>query len=100
MVVTDWLAKLIGLPDVFLNSNEVPGAGIIQCTASDATFVALLSARSRAIEHMDGKKLSEQVGAQQQQMSIDGGDKDKSITNRLIVYCSDQASTFNITPWH
>lgn len=49
MVTTDWIAKSIGLPDIFLNSNPGPGAGIIQSTASDATFVAILSARARAV---------------------------------------------------
>lgn len=49
MVMTDWLAKSIGLPEFFLNSHSGPGAGIIQSTASDATFVAILSARARAV---------------------------------------------------
>ncbi|KAI1729744.1 pyridoxal-dependent decarboxylase conserved domain-containing protein [Ditylenchus destructor] len=49
MAMTDWLAKAIGLPDIFLNSHPGPGCGIIQSTASDATLVALLSARARAV---------------------------------------------------
>src|SRR4051794_11603509 len=49
MVMTDWLARAIGLPDVFLNSDSGPGCGIIQSTASDATLVAILSARARAV---------------------------------------------------
>uniref|UniRef100_A0A915DPN3 Aromatic-L-amino-acid decarboxylase n=1 Tax=Ditylenchus dipsaci TaxID=166011 RepID=A0A915DPN3_9BILA len=49
MAMTDWLARAFGLPDIFLNSDPGPGAGIIQSTASDATLVALLSARARAV---------------------------------------------------
>lgn len=49
MVMTDWLAKAVGLPSIFLNSDSGPGAGMIQSTASDATFIALLSARARAV---------------------------------------------------
>jgi hypothetical protein len=49
MKMTDWLATAIGLPDFFKNADPGPGAGMIQCTASDATFVAILSARSRAV---------------------------------------------------
>lgn len=49
MVSMDWIAKAIGLPEFFLNSDPGPGAGMIQSTASDATFVAILSARARAV---------------------------------------------------
>ncbi|KAL3075220.1 hypothetical protein niasHS_014949 [Heterodera schachtii] len=48
----DWLAKAIGLPKAFWNSDPGPGIGMIQSTASDATLVALLSARARAVEKM------------------------------------------------
>ena len=47
---TDWLAKIFGLPEIFLNDSDSPGGGIIQNSASDATFVAILAARGRAIE--------------------------------------------------
>jgi glutamate/tyrosine decarboxylase-like PLP-dependent enzyme len=49
MAMTDWVAKVIGLPAQFWNSDPGPGMGIIQSTASDATLVALLSARARAV---------------------------------------------------
>jgi glutamate/tyrosine decarboxylase-like PLP-dependent enzyme len=49
MVMTDWLAKAIGLPNQFWNSDPGPGVGMIQSTASDATLVALLAARARAV---------------------------------------------------
>ncbi|VDK18833.1 unnamed protein product, partial [Anisakis simplex] len=48
--MTDWLAKAFGLPADFLNDHNGPGAGIIQSTASDATFVAILAARGRMVE--------------------------------------------------
>uniref|UniRef100_A0A183BY25 Aromatic-L-amino-acid decarboxylase n=1 Tax=Globodera pallida TaxID=36090 RepID=A0A183BY25_GLOPA len=48
----DWLAKAIGLPSAFWNSDPGPGIGMIQSTASDATLIALLSARARAVEKM------------------------------------------------
>ena len=42
-VVTDWLRDLLGLPSDF--------SGVIQDTASTATFIALVSARERASAH-------------------------------------------------
>ena len=41
----DWMAHLFGLPEKFLSSG--PGGGVIQGTASEATLVALVSARHR-----------------------------------------------------
>ena len=45
----DWLGKMLNLPEEFLFSGKGNGGGVIQGTASEATLVALLSARSRAI---------------------------------------------------
>ena len=54
MLTMDWLGKMLCLPEHFLFSSEGPGGGVIQGTASEATLVALLSARARAVaEYMD-----------------------------------------------
>src|SRR6476661_5819729 len=45
-VVLDWFAKALGLPEAF--RSDGPGGGVIQDTASTATFTALLSALHRA----------------------------------------------------
>lgn len=44
----DWLAKLLHLPPSFL--SEGGGTGVIQPSASEATLIALLSARARALK--------------------------------------------------
>lgn len=49
MAMTDWLGRAAGLPESFMNSDSGLGAGIIQNTASEATFIAIISARGRAI---------------------------------------------------
>ncbi|MDF2732066.1 MAG: putative aromatic amino acid decarboxylase, partial [Desertimonas sp.] len=43
----DWMAELLDLPERFRNTSE-SGGGVIQGTASEATLVAVLSARWRA----------------------------------------------------
>ena len=54
MLTMDWLGKMLSLPHHFLFSSEGPGGGVIQGTASEATLVALLSARARAVtDYMD-----------------------------------------------
>uniref|UniRef100_A0AC35G1Y6 Uncharacterized protein n=1 Tax=Panagrolaimus sp. PS1159 TaxID=55785 RepID=A0AC35G1Y6_9BILA len=115
MVMTDWLAKSIGLPEHFLNSHPGPGAGIIQSTASDATFVALLSARARAVSsYKENSKLAwiySTVTKALPKLSLKDlikspspppqpaeddpvvtfGNHDPSIISKLVAYCSDQA---------
>ena len=45
--VVDWMAELLDLPERFRNTSD-SGGGVIQGTASEATLVAVLSARWRA----------------------------------------------------
>ena len=70
MVIMDWLAKLLNLPEYFLFSSHGTGGGVIQCTASDATLISLLTSRSRHI----GKNL-DNIGN----------------IERLVMYTSTQA---------
>ncbi|XP_058101404.1 tyrosine decarboxylase 2 isoform X2 [Magnolia sinica] len=66
VIVLDWLAKLLKLPDHFLSSGQ--GGGVIQGTASEAVLVVLLAARDRVLRR---------VG--------------KDFLGKLLVYASDQA---------
>lgn len=65
MIVLDWLAKLLNLPDYFLLGGQ--GGGVIQGTASEAVLVVLLAARERTLTR---------VG--------------KNALGKLVVYASDQ----------
>lgn len=47
-VVLDWFAEALGLPEVFRHNGNGAGGGVIQDTASTATFTALLAALHRA----------------------------------------------------
>ncbi|ORX99413.1 dopa decarboxylase-like protein [Clohesyomyces aquaticus] len=46
-IVMDWVAKLLGLPDVYLSDGE--GGGIIQGTASEVIVTAVVAARERIL---------------------------------------------------
>ncbi|XP_076934127.1 tyrosine decarboxylase 2-like [Bidens hawaiensis] len=65
MIVLDWLANLLNLPQDFLSKG--PGGGAIQGTASEALLVVLLAARDKVLR---------EVG--------------KDGLGRLVVYGSDQ----------
>ncbi|XP_071033748.1 histidine decarboxylase isoform X2 [Parasteatoda tepidariorum] len=76
IVVMDWLAKAIGLPEIFLHSSPGRGGGVIQTTASESTLISLLAARTQMFqlykekyEHIDEVELN----------------------TRLVAYTSDQA---------
>ncbi|XP_055613451.1 aromatic-L-amino-acid decarboxylase-like isoform X1 [Uranotaenia lowii] len=46
----NWLGKMLGLPEEFLASSGGQAGGVIQGTASEATLVALLGAKAKAIK--------------------------------------------------
>ena len=73
-ITTDWLAELIGLPPDFQSAGA--GGGVIQGSASEATLVALLAARARALA---------------QATRPAGAESDEALTARLVFYASDQA---------
>ncbi|XP_076346714.1 aromatic-L-amino-acid decarboxylase-like [Tachypleus tridentatus] len=73
MVMLDWLGKMLQLPEVFLFSSKGLGGGVIQGTASEATLVALLSARNKILSSFKTKNRN-------------GGTVEK-----LVCYASDQA---------
>jgi hypothetical protein len=52
VIMMDWLAKILKLPEFFLASSEGMGGGVIQGTASEATLVTLLSARNKTINEV------------------------------------------------
>ena len=45
MIMMDWLAKLINLPECFLFSSKEKGGGVIHGTSSEATLYCVLAAR-------------------------------------------------------
>ncbi|KAJ6657837.1 hypothetical protein lerEdw1_001887 [Lerista edwardsae] len=75
-VMLDWLGKMINLPPQFLAGKDGEGGGVIQGTASEATLVAMLAARTKAIHR-----------AQSENRKLTQGD----IIGRLVAYTSDQA---------
>ncbi|KAI1885673.1 hypothetical protein AGOR_G00206240 [Albula goreensis] len=75
-VMLDWLGKMLNLPEDFLAGTAGQGGGVIQGTASEATLVALLAARSRTVR---------QIQAQSPERT------ETDIISKLVAYSSDQA---------
>uniref|UniRef100_A0A8C2BJQ3 Aromatic-L-amino-acid decarboxylase n=1 Tax=Cyprinus carpio TaxID=7962 RepID=A0A8C2BJQ3_CYPCA len=75
-VMLDWLGKMLKLPADFLAGTEGRGGGVIQGTASEATLIALLAARSKIIKLIQA----------------DHPDRSETdIISKLVAYSSDQA---------
>uniref|UniRef100_A0A8C3MLC3 Aromatic-L-amino-acid decarboxylase n=1 Tax=Geospiza parvula TaxID=87175 RepID=A0A8C3MLC3_GEOPR len=75
-VMLDWLGKMVNLPEEFLAGKDGQGGGVIQGSASEATLIALLAARTKIIRQVQSEKpeLTE-----------------TEIMGRLVAYASDQA---------
>ncbi|BFZ20278.1 hypothetical protein BsWGS_23317 [Bradybaena similaris] len=76
VTVMDWLAKLLRLPKEFIFSEEGKGGGVIQGTASEATLVALLSARAKISAEM---------------LSVNSSLSQGQILDKLVAYASDES---------
>ncbi|XP_076827335.1 aromatic-L-amino-acid decarboxylase [Brachyhypopomus gauderio] len=75
-VMLDWLGKMLKLPKDFLAGTDGQGGGVIQGTASEATLVALLAARSRMVK---------QIQTNNPERS------EAEIISKLVAYSSEQA---------
>jgi len=73
-IVMDELARFVGLPEGFQSSTN--GGGVIQGTASEATLVALLSARQKVRERAPSDASDDTVAA---------------MMSKLVIYSSAQA---------
>lgn len=76
VVMMDWLAKCLNLPEFYLASSGGLGGGVIQGTASDAILVTLLSARN---------KITNEIKVEHPDWS------EHFIRSKLLIYCSEQA---------
>ncbi|XP_060516822.1 aromatic-L-amino-acid decarboxylase-like [Cylas formicarius] len=78
VVMMNWLGRMLGLPEEFLNCSEGPGGGVIQGSASEATFVALLTAKEKKVKDLRAShpELSE-----------------AEIKGKLVAYSSDQSNS-------
>ncbi|MBN3325888.1 DDC decarboxylase, partial [Atractosteus spatula] len=75
-VMLDWLGKMLKLPEEFLAGTAGQGGGVIQGTASEATLVALLAARTRTVKNIQAEN---------------PGTAEEDIIPKLVAYASDQA---------
>lgn len=87
MKVLDWMADMFGLPKAFKFSESEHGGGVIQGTASEATLVALLAARSKALNSTTTK---DNILVNNKNNDSNNNDDDINI-DKLVGYCSDLA---------
>ncbi|XP_002735383.1 aromatic-L-amino-acid decarboxylase-like [Saccoglossus kowalevskii] len=76
IVMMDWLAKMLRLPTDFIVSEGGSGGGVIQGTASEATLVSLLAAKTKHI-----------IRCKSENTEMDNYD----IMSKLVAYTSDQS---------
>uniref|UniRef100_A0A8C0ML25 Aromatic-L-amino-acid decarboxylase n=1 Tax=Canis lupus familiaris TaxID=9615 RepID=A0A8C0ML25_CANLF len=74
-VMMDWLGKMLKLPEAFLAGQVGEGGGVIQGSASEATLVALLAARTKVTRRLQAASPGLTQG---------------TIMEKLVAYSSDQ----------
>uniref|UniRef100_A0A2K6UGS6 Aromatic-L-amino-acid decarboxylase n=1 Tax=Saimiri boliviensis boliviensis TaxID=39432 RepID=A0A2K6UGS6_SAIBB len=74
-VMMDWLGKMLELPEAFLAGKAGEGGGVIQGSASEATLMALLAARTKVIHRLQAESPDLTQAA---------------IMEKLVAYSSDQ----------
>ncbi|CAG9784371.1 unnamed protein product [Diatraea saccharalis] len=78
VVTMNWLGKLLGLPEEFLNCSPGRGGGVIQGSASEATLVGLLVSKDKAVRRLT---------------KINPSLDEAEIKNKLVAYTSDQCNS-------
>lgn len=78
VIMMDWLARLFGLPDHFLNSSAGRGGGAIQSSASESCLVALITGRELAVQR---------YRREHPEMS------ESDVRGKLVAYSSDQSNS-------
>ncbi|XP_076271335.1 3,4-dihydroxyphenylacetaldehyde synthase 2-like [Rhynchophorus ferrugineus] len=78
VVMMNWMGRMLGLPEEFLNCSEGPGGGVIQASASESTFVGLLTAKEKKVKDLMDENTS---------MS------EAEIKGKLVAYSSDQSNS-------
>uniref|UniRef100_A0A8D1FGH3 Aromatic-L-amino-acid decarboxylase n=1 Tax=Sus scrofa TaxID=9823 RepID=A0A8D1FGH3_PIG len=74
-VMMDWLGKMLQLPEAFLAGEAGEGGGVIQGSASEATLVALLAARTKVTRRLQ---------------AASPGLTQAAVLEKLVAYASDQ----------
>lgn len=74
----DWLAKILGLPQHFLNSDSGNGGGVIQGSASESCMLALITAREQTVRR---------YRKEHPEMS------ESDVRGKLVAYSSDQGNS-------
>uniref|UniRef100_A0A8D3DA11 Aromatic-L-amino-acid decarboxylase n=1 Tax=Scophthalmus maximus TaxID=52904 RepID=A0A8D3DA11_SCOMX len=75
-VMMDWLGRMLQLPECFIAETHGHGGGVIQGTASEATLMALLAARCKAIRRVQASSPET---------------PEAEIFSKLVAYTSEQA---------
>ncbi|KAL1496931.1 hypothetical protein ABEB36_007981 [Hypothenemus hampei] len=78
VVMMNWLGRMLELPEEFLNCSEGPGGGVIQGSASEATYVALLTAKEKKVKDL---------------LEKNSNLTEAEIKGKLVAYSSDQSNS-------
>jgi aromatic-L-amino-acid decarboxylase len=97
VVVLDWLAKFLNLPEKFLSSSEGPGGGVIQGSAGESAIVVLLAALIKKENQLAKAPITPSAPKDRKKTHLTHSDSDHwppvagPCRHKMVVYCADQA---------
>ncbi|XP_036356878.1 aromatic-L-amino-acid decarboxylase-like isoform X2 [Octopus sinensis] len=62
VIVLDWLAKAIKLPEIFLSTSEGSGGGVIQSSTTENILISLFTARTLGIQKIERRNSGMEEG--------------------------------------
>ncbi|KAI9721141.1 MAG: hypothetical protein M1828_005247 [Chrysothrix sp. TS-e1954] len=89
-IVLDWMARMLGLDDVFLSTGE--GGGVIQGSASEAVLTAMVAARERFVRgKLEAAGFLPEAEDETEAKKLAREDKAAEIRGKLVALGSAQA---------
>lgn len=90
-VVLDWVAKMLGLPEVFLSEGQSGGGGVIQGSASEALLTCMIAARDRYLRNALKKEGLEEKKDETEEQRLKREDRTAEIRGKMVALASEQA---------
>nr|QEI10553.1 dopa decarboxylase transcript variant 14 [Homo sapiens]QEI10557.1 dopa decarboxylase transcript variant 20 [Homo sapiens] len=99
-VMMDWLGKMLELPKAFLNEKAGEGGGVIQGSASEATLVALLAARTKVIHRLQAASPELTQAAIMEKLVAYSSDQGSNKVNEALLQRINSAKKIHLVPCH
>lgn len=95
-MVLDWVAGMLGLPDVFLSDGPTGGGGVIQGSASESVIPCMVAAREMRVKAvLEAEGLVQQEG-ESEEVKLRREDRAAEVKGKLVALASEHAHSLGV----